>query len=407
MDDADNPLRLPPPAVVQAVLRTATERLATELAAPSANAPHWSELEWRAARAAAAMHGISGMLAVRLRWLGPPGWQDFVHTQRQHIARRHTRIERLLSLLDAELRSRDIPGVALKGAALHAHGIYAPGDRPMGDVDLLVQARHGSAAARVLDSLGFRESDPTVKHRTFVARCETPSAHFGEHTDNDLKIDLHERIVEALPLRLVEISQRVFPHEGRGGLNPYPTQTALLAHLLLHAAGAMVDRSLRLIQLHDIALLGRRVTETDWQELLAWEPWWALPPLALAERCYGSIAPPTALPALRKYCPPLLRRASGRNRVSEVSLSQVWVAAFPGLAWARSPGEMLRYVGGRLVPDAQVRLERQQQRATEPSLGEGDWAGLSQAHRMLRFLTSRPHRPWPMYNMRAALAQRP
>jgi hypothetical protein len=61
---AQGPRQLPPLATVAAVLRATTEHLADELADLQAAAPNWSEFEWRAARAVAAMHGLSGLLAV-------------------------------------------------------------------------------------------------------------------------------------------------------------------------------------------------------------------------------------------------------------------------------------------------------------------------------------------------------
>jgi hypothetical protein len=392
---------------VQAALRTTTERLAAELIAPASSAPEWSDFEWRTARAVAAMHGISGVLAGRLRWHGAHGWQAFLFTQREHIARRHARIQNLLSQIDQELRRRQVPGVALKGAALHAEGFYEAGDRPMGDIDLLVDPAHAELVAHVLVSLGFRCSSRSFKQDVFVAQHETPPRPFGEHADNDMKVELHTRIVEPLPLRLAGIPQHVLMRDARPGLNPYPSRAALVAHLLLHAAGAMAGRSLRLIQLHDIALLGRCSTQQEWQEMLTWDPWWALPPLVLTERYYGPIAPRGVLASLRQSCPRILRRVSSRQKVSDVSLSHLWVSAFPGLEWARSPLEALRFMAGRVIPSAQVRSDRRMQLDSEPSLAEGDWARLSQGGRILRFLTSRTPRPWPMHNVRAALAQRP
>ncbi len=406
MNAAEGTPPLPPPATVSEALRVTTERLAAEAAAPQLSAPAWSEFEWHTARAVAAMHGISGILAQRLLWRGPGTWQEFLCTQREHIERRHLRIRQLLGQIDAQLRIDGIPALALKGAALHEAGIYRPGERPMGDVDLLVGAEHVTGAAEVLASLGLRESFRTIKNRVFDPEHCTPPARFGEHADNDMKVELHERIIELLPVRLIEISRHMFAADARPGLNGYRSRSALMAHLLLHAAGSYVDRSLRLIQLHDIALLGRCLTCTDWQELLSWRPWWAFPALTLTARYYVSVAPAEIMERFRKLCPVLLRRFSAEQKLSDVSLSCLWVDAFPGLAWARSPGDAASYILGRIVPSAQVRSDRQQALRTEQSLAECDWARLSQRRRILRFLTAPTARPWPMYNVRAALAQR-
>ncbi len=49
-----------------------------ELAQPGEAAPDWSDFEWQLARAVAAMHGVSPLLATQLKWQGPPRWQPFL-----------------------------------------------------------------------------------------------------------------------------------------------------------------------------------------------------------------------------------------------------------------------------------------------------------------------------------------
>ena len=76
------PYSLPSLVQLAAALRTVTERLGHELVSPQPAAPEWSEFEWRTARAVAAMHGISGVLAGELWWRGPDGWTHFLSQQR-------------------------------------------------------------------------------------------------------------------------------------------------------------------------------------------------------------------------------------------------------------------------------------------------------------------------------------
>jgi hypothetical protein len=405
MPKAEESVQLPPPAVVAAALRTTTERLAHELSDPQPSAPDWSEFEWRTARAVAAMHGVSGLLAVTLRWSGPAGWRDFLSAQHEHIARRHLRIQQLIGLIDGQLQAREIEGLVLKGAALHAEGVWQPGERPMGDVDLLVRPEHVDSATEVLTFLGLRESSRTIKHRVFSPNQNRPPVPFGEDADSDIKVELHERIMEWLPARVTDITQHIFPQDARAGLNSYPSVAVLMGHLLLHAAGCLVDRSLRLIQLHDIALLARRLTEAHWQQILSWEPWWAFPPLRLTERYYGAIAPHTITMGIREGCPLVLRHISGQQSLSDVSRSRLWVDAFPGLAWARSAREAASYIVRRVVPSQQLRSDRQLELESMPGLAEGDWARLTQTRRILRFLTSGATRPLSAYTVRAALSQ--
>lgn len=398
--------QLPPPATVHATLRATTERLAAEVAAPRQAPPDWSEFEWCTARAVAAMHGISGLLASGLLWRGPEVWRQFLGEQREHIMRRQVRIQEFLASIGEHFMSQGIPAQALKGAALHFEGLYHAGERPMADLDLLVPPSHAGRAAGALEGLGLRESHRTIKHRVFVPRGTSHPGKFGEHADNDIKVELHERICEPLPLRLTDISHLVFPPALQPGLNPYPSRAALLAHVLLHAAGDMAYRSLRLVQLNDLALLSRRLRAPDWEKMLSWTPWWAWPPLTLTELYYGPLVPREVIASTRACCPAILRRACARQRLSDVSMSRLWLEAFPGIEWARSVGEAISYMRCRIVPGREQLARRRLALQSEPSLGAGDWSGLSQGRRVVRFLTSRTPRPWPLYNVQAALTQR-
>ena len=128
------------PAKLDAILRHVTESIAHELAKPSGRAPDWSDLEWAVARAVAAMHGVSPLLSNALRWRGPALWTEFLAQQKTHTASRHMRMQALLALIDRGARKAGIAAMALKGAALHQIGLYAAGDRPMADIDLLVRS---------------------------------------------------------------------------------------------------------------------------------------------------------------------------------------------------------------------------------------------------------------------------
>jgi hypothetical protein len=403
MRSAEGSLQLPPLPSVAAALRAITEHLAREVASPSPATPDWSEFEWRIARAVAVMHGISGLLAEELLWPGPDGWAEFLSQQHEHIARRQLRLHELLIDVGERCQRMGIPVQALKGAALHLEGIYRHGQRPMADLDLLTSPQHAAGATKILESLGFRESHRSFKHRVFEPHDAIQPGSFGEHAANAMKIELHERICEPLPHCLTDISHWVWPQAARPGLNPYPSPAALMAHLLLHAGGGISHRWLRLVQLKDIALLARRLKPPDWQELLDWRPWWAWPALELVERYCGLTAPAGVMAALRASCPPILRSACVRQSLSDVSLSRLWVEAFPGIEWAQTVSEALTLVARRIVPGADIRSDRRFALATDPSLVRGEWVGLSQSRVILRALRARTPRPWPLYNVRAAL----
>jgi hypothetical protein len=400
------------PSKLQAALITVTERLARELANPVPVAPDWSDLEWSIAKGVAAMHGVSSLLSTSLRWRGPEEWRHFVGEQRVQVAQRHARIEKLLQAIDLSAREAGLGITPLKGVALHALGLYSVGERPMADVDLLVHPRDASRAAQLIESLGYRQSRTSYKERGFAPLESHSAAALGEHSNNDITIELHERICERLPLDLTDITDVVLPQRSHSGLNDYPSTAALMTHLLLHTAGGMTAKSVRLVQLHDLALVARRMTEADWEELLQPSPsgrqlWWALPPLKLASRYYSLSIPPRALSALESICPRYLHRNARRLILSDVSFSHLWVDAFPGIQWARSIRDKLSYVASRVRPSAELVAARAAIVITEDWAADSDWSTLSHARRVLRWLGSRQIRPATMHVLRAALAGAP
>ncbi len=400
---------------IQAALRATTETLAHALALRAAPSIAWSDYEWRVARAAVAIHGVAPLLSEIPGWQGPAQWTRFLQEQQQHTLARHRRIEALLSCLHESSREAGVALVALKGAALHDLGLYAPGERPMGDIDLLTAEPDAAAAARMIEALGFHRQLDIRRHQVFVG--EGAPAPLGEHAANPLKIELHTSIAEQLPVRLTRIN--VFPAAPAPGLNPYPSRAALMLHLLLHAAGAIVNRAVRLIHLSDLALLSARMSDSDWEGVLRSEAegsgrdgaghglWWALPPLILTARYFNDAVPRGVLDALGVQCPPRLRRAASAWTLSDMSLSRLWVDAFPGGAWSRSAAETLRYLASRIRPDAAIRSVRQDTLKHHPAPAQVQWQHLSQSQRMLRWATSRPARDETLFVVRTALEQPP
>lgn len=400
---------VPSPADLYPTLRKVTEVLARELASPTSAAPDWSKYEWTIARAVAAMHGISPLLSRILPWRGPSAWTEFLSGQRTHTQARHERIQQLLLGIDQRSREADVAVTALKGAALHHLGLYQAGDRPMADVDLLVRPADVQRTSAVLRSLGFRQAAKTWKERIFTPVGDSAAAEFGEHAANSLKIELHERICERLPLYLTDVSEYIFPLRPTAGLNVYPSNASLMRHLLLHAAGSMAFQGLRILQLHDIALLAGRMSDADWQEIIESSPsrdrgWWAYPPLQLTSRYYHAKVPTTVLASLKHDCRLVLRTLGAKKSLVEVSYSYLWVKAFPGIEWSQSIGEMLGFAASRMRPSAMHLAQRKQIASSQAWGKQDDWSRLSQGRRMLRWLTSRQTRPVTMHAVTAAFA---
>jgi Uncharacterised nucleotidyltransferase len=402
-------------ALLQSALRKTTEGLARALAHPSGATPEWSALEWTVARAVAAMHGVSPLLSRRLAWRGPVDWTEFLARQYAHTATRHVRIQALLRSIDARVVDAGIPAMALKGVALHALGLYAPGERPMADIDLLVRPVDAPRMRELLAALGYRAGVACWKEQVFTpmetVTVDELGSRYGEHGDNPIKIELHQRICEKLPLHITDVTDRVFPAAGHVGLNAYGSRGTLMLHLLLHAAGATAFQSLRLLHLHDIASLAAQMTGADWDELV--QPggvdaqWWRWPPLRLTSLYYPDAFPGDVLAAARRDCPRRLVRTFQRKTLSDVSYSHLGIDAFPGVEWTRTVSERLHYMASRVRPSVEHLELRETVSKTEAWAAGAAWPALSHGRRMAAWLVSRPPRTVTMHSLRAAMAELP
>jgi hypothetical protein len=391
-------MRLPLIDEIAAVLRNVTECMARELSAPQMEPLKWTKFEWRIAKAVATMQGLAPLLCSNGSWNGPPEWHEFLREQRHHVEQRQLRVARLLEEIDSSARNEGIALLPLKGSALHAMGIYAAGDRPMADIDLLMRAPDSTCAQRVLRACGYQ---PTFKNRRHeVYETQTGRAlrnAYGEHAENPLKIELHSFIRERLPISEIDITEYLFPIDGAPGLNSYRSAGALMMHLLLHAANNMRANALRHIQLHDIALLSSRLDDNAWNDLTSARPsgqdlWWAVPPLVLTSRYYPSAIPNSVIARLEPACTGLLRKRCRRFQLTDVSWSNIRVQALPGVEWSRSPWEALRFMVRRAIPDRELRAEFRRFHDSHDSSSNIRWYGLSQSSRIVRWILGRPPR---------------
>lgn len=399
---------LPRAQAVRAALRMTTDRLAAELAQPTSHAPAWSDFEWRTAMAVAVMQGISGLLANRLRWRGPVTWQHFLAEQAEQGRRRERLIRALLAELDRRAREAALPVLALKGSALLRLDLYAPGERPMSDVDLLVGADAAEAADRLILAAGYERGVSQPRHIAYEPLNQSADRAFGEHAGNPVKIELHTVIREPLPVREADITASLLRCTAPG-LNAYASLAALMRHLLLHAAGNLCSYSVRLIQLHDIARLAPRLNAADWDEALA-AAWWAAPALLLAQRLFPGCLPEDARQPLQRAmaaCPPWLRRESAGYRLADVSLSRLTIPMLPGIKWSRSLDEAVTLARQRLLPGREVKAVNAQAVRRQHALAGSAWTHRPRWLKALSFLLGAPPRVQTMYSLHRALAYRP
>ena len=231
----------------------------------------------------------------------------------------------------------------------------------------------------------------------------------GEHPDNPLKIEVHFRVAEPLPIRFVDITGTLTCEHERCGLSEYPGVGELFRHLLLHAAGNMRAHALRQIQLHDIALLSARLGAGDWRALLETPEihggsWWIWPVLEMTQRYYPGSIPPV-IELLRARTPPWLRRSSPHRSLTDLSWSNLSIAAFPGIYWARSPAEVLRFVRSRVVPDRVALEELAIASEVMPAITQIPWYGVPHAQRIIRWVFSRPPRVQTVMSVQSAMAE--
>jgi hypothetical protein len=398
---------LPPYRTVAAALRKTTEHLARELVQPSHTPPDWSELEFGVARSVAAMQGITVLLANRLRWRGPEAWEAFLTRQREQSVLREALLRHLLERIDSATRDARVPCVALKGSAVRSLGLYAPGERPSSDIDLLVRKPDAAAVGAAIGSLDYEVFEDVQRHTTYVPRKRTTPTPLGEHVANTISIEVHTLVAEVLPIRKVDITEHLQPAHAEPGVNPYPSLAALLLHLLLHATDNMKTHCLRQVQLHDVALLLGRFGAADWDALLdsarAGELWWAYPPLAMTARYYDCRVPPALLHDIRRSCPVILRRVSERHELTDVSWSNLRISALPGIAWSHTPVEALRYAWHRVSPEPDTLEEVRTALVLQPQLGIVPWYQVSQSKRIVRWFVSRPPRVQTLSSVAAAL----
>jgi hypothetical protein len=130
--------------------------------------------------------------------------------------------------------------------------------------------------------------------------------------------------------------------------------------------------------------------------------WWAYPALALTARYFPSALPPDALARASAGCPPRLRRIAQRQRLSDVSLSHLWIDFCPGIEWCGSIREMIGYIRARLAPDAATRDEIRSNEATSDWTRNSPWARLSRTRRMLRMALSRTPRVATLWSVQQA-----
>jgi hypothetical protein len=328
----------------------------------------WDDTAWGDARWAIQVHGIGPLLHHALA--GRPDAAALHPRLRGYLADQHRLSSERVALLLGELAellraccAAGIPVLPLKGALLATHYYPAPGLRPMNDLDLLAHPEDEPRLLAALEQLGYQLIARSWKH-VMLARPDGrgPVVSWeGEHPANPRSLDLHLRLGEQFWGLRYDLTASTWEHAQTGLLLGAEallmSPVALLHHLAVHASSDTIARRLRLLHLHDIALVARTIDEAGWRQILAWartqdEGRLLYPALAFTSRYYPVI-PEAVLHELRARLPPALLRhldASELDRFSFCNRAPTTIAE--KLCWFRPGRERLAALRHMALPDA-------------------------------------------------------
>ena len=264
---------------------------------------------WNDLPARAEAHGLAPLLYFHLSAadapIPPEVRRQLFAASVDHRDANRARLRALARILDA-FDEADISTIVLKGAAL-VHLLYpSPGLRPLGDLDLLVDARAASRAQGVLSGLGFfAPASPT--DRRLMSHHHLPAA-IGKVDGHVIQVEIHTDALSGDTPGSLKISNlaeppQTFLIEGR--------TAAALGHgdMLYHLARHTAERAslLRLIWVADVvSYAARYVDAISWTDLRRRYPF-VLNALSLLHLV-------TPLPeSLLEHVPPA--RADGRGGV--------------------------------------------------------------------------------------------
>jgi hypothetical protein len=212
---------------------------------------------------AASIQGLAPLLAT-LRDAGtlPADVAAFLTSERSASSVRAVRLKRTLRESVAALRERGVEVVALKGAALAFFHYAEPSLRPMGDLDLLLrEPRDLGRSTEALFLAGWRPLFDTPRHRVFGRPDERVVRPAAEDAENPIRLEIHTSFRLPVLGRVYDASTALRAQSETRDLDGTPVAiaggSALLTHLLFHAAEDFAGNGIRGIQAYDFRLLAR------------------------------------------------------------------------------------------------------------------------------------------------------
>ena len=150
--------------------------------------------------------------------------------------------------------------MALKGAVLAFFHYPDPALRPMGDLDLLLkEPRDLARATEALVRSGWRAHLDTPRHRVFVRPDERVARPASEDPANPVRVEIHTSFRLPVLGRVYDASAALRAEAEARDLDGTRVNvaagSALLTHLLFHAAEDFAGNGIRGIQAYDFRLL--------------------------------------------------------------------------------------------------------------------------------------------------------
>jgi hypothetical protein len=273
---------------------------------------------WTILQRAITMHGLAPHLfrsvpaAELLAALGQPA-HDWLAEQDALNGRR---IERMHAELAAILRAaadQDIEVMPLKGALLTTMPGTDPHRRPMADLDLLIRPEERRAMGGVLEGLGYRqrpEANPSPTHDVYLDAGGGRVVSVDEHPDNPRPVEVHLEAMRHLWPWIDDddLTPVLWSGSRRGTIlgqpATVPDDSALLAHLAIHATADLLVGRGRLVHWLDLGQIAARgVAPGDAPHARL-----AYPALRLARRALPRIMAGVAIDELEANVPRRLAR---------------------------------------------------------------------------------------------------
>ncbi len=230
-------------------------------------------------------HGVTPLVYLRLRddplWLTfPLAVQNRLAAAFRANATRAYGLETELHAIVGALSAKRVPVMLLKGAAVGRLLYASLAERPLSDLDLLVQARDADQAREVLEGMGYGalglRGNERIRRWQRRYRCEQALVS-GKPSSRGLLVELHWSLAE-IPYYIDRIPMGGIWVFSQAASEPQGARVPDAATLLLHSCAHLAlhhSRDLRLIWLLDVDRI-LRWKEFRWERALALGNEWGL-----------------------------------------------------------------------------------------------------------------------------------